>query len=107
MAAVTDSSVYTEGRADRFLSYLESEWGGIAALAEEWDEFDNLDKIVFDQEWVIRVDRLRDLRRWAEKGLLTPEQQARYQELLKLIEQYRPTLERLLEEEEPAQRKAA
>jgi hypothetical protein len=108
VAAVTDSSVYTRERADRFLSYLESEWEGVPTLAEEWDELDDLDKMVFDQEWVIREDRLRDLRGWAENGLLTRNQQARYEELLKLIGEHRPMLDRLFEEEEPVQtRKAA
>ena len=74
-------------RIDPYLDYL----------FREWEDHDRLDFVV---EWPIREDRLHQLREWAAQGLFTPEQQARYDELLQLIACHRPLLDRLLDEDE-------
>jgi hypothetical protein len=81
---------------DEYLVYLTRAWKGIPQLAAEWEEWDEHSRLVFDLNWAVPEDRLLQLRHWAEQGLLTPAQCTRYQELLKLVEKNRPTLERLL-----------
>lgn len=108
MAKVDTTREYSEESADYYLAYLEDEWNTVPEYAEWWPELDAVEKEVIQMEWAIPQGRLAEVRDWSEKGLLSPEQQARYEALLKLIEQHRPTLERLFREEEPTEeRKAA
>ena len=86
------------GEIDDYLAYLVREWQSIPELAAEWDEWENHEQFDFVIEWPIREDRLHMLRTWAEQGKMTPAQCARYEELLKLVDEHRPTLTRLLEE---------
>ncbi|MEA2524687.1 MAG: hypothetical protein QOF01_3744 [Thermomicrobiales bacterium] len=86
----------TKAWIDDDLDYLLREWRAIPQVAQEWDEWDELDRLVFVVEWPLRVDRLMRLDYWAGLHALTPLQQARYGELLDLIELHRPTLDRLL-----------
>jgi hypothetical protein len=80
------------------LDYQFSSWNGIPEYAEWWPEMDSIEREVFHLEWVgITEARLDQLQQWAERGLLTTRQRARYAELLKLVAEQRPTLERLLE----------
>ncbi len=81
---------------DDYLSYLLTEWNDVPTVAAEWDEWADHEQLDFVVEWPIREDRLYQLQQWAEQDLLTPEQRSRYAELLKLVEQHRPALERLL-----------
>jgi hypothetical protein len=87
-------------RIDRYLDYLVGEWEDIPQVSDEWGEWEDHDRLDFVVEWPIREDRLHQLREWAAQGLLTPEQQARYDELLQLIACHRPLLDRLLNEDE-------
>ena len=83
---------------DYHLDYQFQSWQGIPEYAGWWPEMEASEKEVFHLEWVgITQSRLGQLQRWAEQGCLTPAQQARYEELLQLIERHRPTLEWLLE----------
>ena len=81
---------------DDYLSYLIRAWAAIPETAAEWDDWDEHSQLVFVINWGVPQDRLHQLKGWAADGLLTPAQCQRYQELLQLIEQHRPTLERLL-----------
>ena len=85
-------------RIDSFLAYLIRSWSGIPELAAEWPEWDEHSRLSFVMDWPVCEDRLHMLRMWAEQGKMTPAQCARYEELLKLVAEYRPTLVRLLEE---------
>ena len=58
----------------------------------------DVQQLVFVHEWAIRESGLRTLRDYAEQGLLTPPQRDRYQQLLELVAQHRPTLEAMLAE---------
>jgi hypothetical protein len=84
-------------RIDQYLDYLVRQWEGIPALADEWDEWDEHSRLIFALDWPICEDRLGQLEAWVGQGLLTPTQQARYDLLLTLIVQHRPTLEQLLD----------
>jgi hypothetical protein len=83
-------------RIDRYLAYLVNEWEGVPLLAEEWDEWDEHSQLSFVIDWPIREDRLHMLQRWAAQGLLSSEQMIRFEALLRLVEEHRPTLERMI-----------
>jgi hypothetical protein len=51
---------------------------------------------VFFEEWPLEEERLKRLARHAQAGDLTEAQCERYQDLLKLVEERRPIIERLL-----------
>ncbi len=87
-------------RIDRYLDYLFGEWEDIPAVAGEWAEWQDHDRLDFVVEWPIREDHFHQLQEWVAQGLLTPQQQARYDELLQLIARHRPLLDRLLNEDE-------
>lgn len=94
MAQVTHTPALRE-RIDFALDYVAREWEGVPDLVQEWAEWEELDRTIFEHEWAIPESHLAYLNRWAEQGLLSPEQRARYQELLLLIARHRPTLEGL------------
>lgn len=101
MAQVTsDVSV----RIDHFLAYLIPEWESVPAYAEELATWDEVEQLAFVHEWDIRESGLRVLREYAEEGLMTPDQSARYDQLLSLVADHRPTLERLLANDEQSDR---
>lgn len=82
---------------DKSLDYLTGEWEDIPEIANEWGNWDELDRLVFVEEWPLREDRLHQLQRWREDSLLSAEQLERFNQIETLIEQYRVTLERLFE----------
>lgn len=73
------------------------QWQRLPEVQAEIDRWDLLDQLNFIEEWPIEEDRLTDLERLAAEGALTPEQQARYQALLRVVEAHRPILRRLQE----------
>jgi hypothetical protein len=81
---------------DRSLDYLMAQWEAIPEVAQEWDSWDELDRLDFVLEWPLRVDRLKQLRQWDAEGLLSPGQRGRLQELDRLMPQHQATLDRLL-----------
>ncbi len=97
MAQVTHVLTARE-RIDPYLDYLFREWEYVPELAREWAEWDELDRLDYVVEWPIREDRLHELAQWAEQGLLTPEQRARYDMLLRLVSRHRPVLEALFDD---------
>jgi hypothetical protein len=97
MAQVTESSI-TRERIDRLLDYLVGEWQAIPAIAAESSAWDDIDRLHFDLDWPVKEDYLATLRDWAEQGFLDRDQAARFRQLVALIDQHRPTLERLLAE---------
>lgn len=99
MAKVTRIS-RTRPDVDYHLNYQLRAWKRIPEYAEWWADLDSDVKHVFEMEWAgITESRLRELQLWAAQGLLTQEEYSKYAELMKLVEQYRPTLERLLADE--------
>jgi hypothetical protein len=95
MAKVTPDN-QVQARADRYLEYLFCEWRRVPEVAQGWDEWDDYEQLDFIIEWPIREDRLYQLQQWIGEGLLRSDQRTRYQELMKLVAQHRPTLDRLL-----------
>ena len=88
-------------RSDDYLDYLFSEWCDLPEVEREWPTWKEAARLLFVLEWPIKEDHLHQLRQWVAEGVLTPEQMARYRELLALVEKHRPILERLLSEDDP------
>lgn len=81
------------------LDYQLAKWEALPEYASEWAELPAEEREVFHLEWVaITEQRLLDLQKAAERGLLSQPQQVRYQRLLALVKKHRPTLQRLLAE---------
>lgn len=83
-------------RVEHYLDYVRDQWSGIPDLAAEWADWDEESRVTFVWNWAVPRDRLHQLEQWADQGLLTPEQQARYERLLVLVAEQRPKIERLL-----------
>ena len=98
MAQVTHILTARE-RIDPYLDYLFRAWQALPEVAKVWAEWEDHDRLDFVVEWPIREDHFHQLEEWVSQGLLTPEQQARYDELLQLIACHRPLLDRLLDED--------
>jgi hypothetical protein len=90
-------------RIEQTLDYQWGQWGDLSWWVERWPEMDMIDKEVFQIEWSgITEYRLTELQRWAKEGLLTPEQSTRYNELARLIDERRPVLQALLNDDTAA-----
>ena len=88
---------HPEPDIDYQLDYQFGQWGSVPEYVQSWSDMDGIDREVFHLEWVgITESRLRELRQWAERDLLTPAQRKRYHQLLALVAKHRPTLELLL-----------
>ena len=84
------------GWIEDYLRYLDGAWQAVPALAAEWHEWDDHSRLVFRMDWPVIEDRLSQLRGWAEAGQLAPAERVRYERVLALERQHRPTLEQLL-----------
>ena len=94
MAQVTPDLELQE-HVDFLLGVLLPSWQDVRRFAADWKDWSPDDRLDVLVEWGVRESRLQELRDYADQGLLTPTQCARYQELMLLIEKYRPILERL------------
>lgn len=83
---------------DHYLDYLIRTWESVPIDAREWDDWDDLSQLTYDLDWGVPNDRLAQLRQFAEQGVLTSAQRARYEDLLKLVDRYRPVLAEMLED---------
>jgi hypothetical protein len=86
-----------EAQIERYLAYLCAEWADVPEISREWPILAPAERRSFIAQWPIREDRLLELRKYADSGLLTPAQHARYDKLLAMVRQYRPLLKRLLD----------
>ena len=97
MAQMTPEHATAE-RIDFALDYVLRAWQDVPDLVAEWPTLDPIERTVIELEWAIPDSHLAELRAWAERGVLTPEQQARYEDVLAAVSCYRPALERLFGE---------
>jgi hypothetical protein len=72
-------------------------WERLPEVEATIDDWDQIDQIVFIEEWPLEEGRLRWLERWKSEGLLTPGQLKRYAKLQALVAKNRPILQRLRE----------
>src|SRR5947209_8203567 len=82
---------------DYHLDYQFGMWGDVPFYVEQWPKMDASQKEVFHLEWGgITESRLQQLERWVEEEGLTSGQRLRYAQLRRLIAEYRPLVESLL-----------
>lgn len=86
------------GEIDDYIEYLLRGWEDVPAIAAEWNDLEELDRLDFVLEWPIKTDRLNMLNEWARAGAMTPAQCVRFEGLLGVVAQHRATLEALLAE---------
>ena len=92
MAQVTEA---ISRRVEVLLARSSEAWRRLPRVEVEIAGWDLLDRIDFVEEWPIEEQRLNELERYAEAGVLTPEQSDRYAELKRLVERNRPIIHRL------------
>jgi len=91
MARVTT----TREEVERTLQMAEYQWERLPEVEDTIDNWDQLDQILFIEEWPLEEQRLKRLREFADKGALDKEQQARYEQLECTIARNRPIIQRL------------
>ena len=84
---------------EHYLRYLTATWESVPLEAQEWHDWDEDSRLVYELNWAVPEDRLHNLRQWANQGLLTSKERARYDHLLRLVERHRPLLDELLRED--------
>lgn len=85
----------TREEVERTLQMAEYQWERLPEVEAEIDGWDQLDQILFIEEWPLEEQRLRRLREFANKGVLDEEQQARYEALQSAVARNRPIIQRL------------
>lgn len=82
---------------DWLLDFLTREWRNVSRMASAWDTCDQETRLDYLNEWPITESYGEVLADGMSRKRLTPEQEARYRQLLGLISQSRSTIEDLLE----------
>ena len=95
MAQVTQDP-QLQAEVEHFLTYALREWTAVPAYAAEFPTWGDTQQLAFVHEWAIREEALDLLHEHARRRVLTPEQRARYDRLLALVAEHRPTVERLI-----------
>jgi hypothetical protein len=80
---------------ERLLDRLTYEWGRLPEVEAEIDQWDQIDQIVFIEEWPLEEDWLARLERYVAGGAVTAKQLAEYEKLKAIVAQNRPIIERL------------
>lgn len=80
---------------DKLLYLSSANWKELPKVESEIDEWDQIDQIVFIEEWPLEEMRLKSLERYAREGHMTEDQLARYEELKKLVARNRPIIQKL------------
>lgn len=80
---------------DRLLARSFDEWRELPEVEAAIDGWDQIDQIVYVEEWTLAEERLIRLEWHARDGALTAEQVARHNDLKRLVAQNRPIIERL------------
>lgn len=82
---------------DYLLDHLFSAWVDLPRVVREIHSWDLVDQLSYIEEWGAQ-DSLGDvLRKYLSRGQMTEEQQARFEELERLIRENRPILQGLRE----------
>lgn len=92
MAQLTKETIR---RVDHLLFVSKSQWEWLAEVEARFKDWHPDDQEAFVLEWSIEEDRLDYLEEYRDRGAMTEEQAARYEELKKLVTKNRPIIERL------------
>ena len=85
----------TRRRADLWLRTTALILGDLPEVAEEWESLDDGERVSWSMDWGNEMGGLELLARDADAGLLTPEQQQRFQELVRRLQAALPLMQRL------------
>ena len=85
----------TQQRINLLLELSFGEWAGLPESETTIDRWDQLEQLLFIEEWPLAEERLRQLAQYAATGALSHEQQARYAALQEVVAANRPIIERL------------
>jgi hypothetical protein len=88
----------TNQRIEHELDYARREWESVPEYLAAWTNWDEDERLDFVLEWAIRESSLTLLREWAANGLLSRQQQERYEDLLCTVAKHRPLIGPLLAE---------
>jgi hypothetical protein len=80
------------------LDYARREWESVPVYLRAWADWDEDERLDFVLEWAIRESSLTVLRAWAANGLLSEQQQERYDDVLCTVAKHRPLIGPLLAE---------
>ena len=81
---------------ERDLDRAYREWSRLPEVErtiDAWPDYEAIDYLV---QWGLEEMNLNRLRRYAERGELRPDQQARFEALLPIVERNRPIIDRLI-----------
>ena len=81
---------------DWLLDFLSREWGNVSCVASAWPTMDQESRLDYLSEWPITESYGEVLQDAVSRGLLNRAQLLRYQELLTVIDEARPTISNLL-----------
>lgn len=70
-------------------------WEELPRVEAEIDNWEQIDQILFIEEWPLEEQRLKRLERYALESRMTEDQLVRYEELKKLVARNRPIIRRL------------
>lgn len=90
---VTKANILT--RVDRNLETAEAMVCDFPIVAQEWDEETVPNRLTWEMEWHEAMDRLHTVYEAREAGLLRPDQDERYQAVLRDLKPQLRTVERL------------
>ena len=79
---------------DTALSVLLREWNSVDAQAKSWGQLESYEKVAFEMEWTGIVNGLMK-QMDQQQDDMTPAQTRRYDELLALVAEKRPALEKM------------
>lgn len=82
---------------DWLLEFLTQEWRNVPCVASAWETWEQESRLDYLNEWPITESYGEILQAAVYRGRLSAAQSIRYQELLSLISDARPTIEDLLE----------
>ncbi len=80
---------------DKSLYLSRASWEELPRVEAEIDDWEQIDQILFIEEWPLEEQRLKRLERYAQEGHMTEDQLARYEELKKIVATNRPIIHRL------------
>ena len=83
---------------DKDLRNLLGFWRTVPEFAAEWPEWDDGSRLDFIHEWPIERETLQRVVDASAAGLLNERQRCEWQELTRLIETHRETVEKMLGE---------
>jgi hypothetical protein len=80
---------------ERLLDLLLWQWNRLPEVEQEIDRWDWAEQVDFIEEWPLEEQRLKRLMNYVANGVLTPEQKARYESLMRVVTNNQPIIERL------------